>query len=289
MTYCIYTDTDGENVTPDHVFPLSLGGCNEFCVPCETNFNSLMGEDVDGPIANDPLVMFARRDADARGHSGAEPTPVWKKSEIEGRPTQVSWAKDKARFWDARSRAELDESTVVGKEITSSLRIDRFADIRFVAKVALGGAHFIYGDTIRTAMNCNELRRLITLDPDKAKEDPGFRSSAVRIVQRFSEELQTSGDPAMYKLFCEGNPCSTLIAVPHHHEISFHVGVVGMYLGSVVVPAKTDLLPIDGLHDVGHVVWIADKQMHQASLRDFATAFHKKLFGQGSPSPPEKL
>jgi hypothetical protein len=107
--------------------------------------------------------MFARREADARGHSGIEPVPVWKRSEFEGRPVQVSFGKDRIRIWDAKSRTYLDEDYAVGKPIESKLRIDRFASVRFTAKVALGGAYFVYGDPIRSITDCDELRHLITL------------------------------------------------------------------------------------------------------------------------------
>jgi hypothetical protein len=75
MPYCIYTDKDiaNEAGNPDHVIPLSLGGANGFRVFSDKHFNSTVGSNVDGAIANDPLVEFARRNADARGHSKRNP------------------------------------------------------------------------------------------------------------------------------------------------------------------------------------------------------------------------
>jgi len=286
MTYCIYTDTDATETTPDHVFSLALGGCNAFCVPCDTKFNSFMGEDVDGALANDPLMMFARRNADARGHSKTAPVPVWKNSTFEGRPVQVTWAKEDVRVWDAKSKTVLPESTVAGKEMTTKFTMDRFASIRFVARVTLGGAYFIYGDDIRSAMDCDELRRLITFNPSSAKTDPAFLNSSISVVDRFSDELNTNADLMMFKALCEGHDCSTLIVVPHHDSISFHVGALGMYHGSVILPAITKKLPIDGLYDVGHVVWIENKKLERASLRDFAGRFYKHVTGECPPPPP---
>jgi len=286
MTYCIYTDTDAAETTPDHVFPLSLGGCDAFCVPCETNFNSLMGDTVDGVLANGPFVMFARRNADARGHSKTDPVPVWKKTTLAGRPVQVAWAKEEVRVWDAKSRTVLSDSDVAGKEMTTKLSLDRFASIRFIARVALGGAYFIYGDSIRSAMDCNELRRLITLDPAAARADPALLNSTASIADRFSGEINTSADLMMYKALCEIHDCSTLIVVPHDDGISFHVSALGMYHGSISLPATTGQLPIDGLYDVGHVVWIDNKRLERASLRDFAGRFYKQMTGENPPPPP---
>jgi hypothetical protein len=78
--YCIYTDTEVAEVDGnyDHIIPLSLGGDDGFCVWSDRQFNSKIGSKVDGTLTNDSLIMLARRDADARGHSGTEPLPVWK-------------------------------------------------------------------------------------------------------------------------------------------------------------------------------------------------------------------
>ena len=73
-------------------------------------FNSKLGAKIEGAVANDPLIMFARREADARGHSGTEPGRVWRNSEFEGRPVQVKFGKDGLKIWDVKSRTYLEEN-----------------------------------------------------------------------------------------------------------------------------------------------------------------------------------
>jgi hypothetical protein len=52
---CIYTDMEmaASAGTFDHIIPLSLGGRNQFCVWSDSSFNSRLGDEIDGAIAND--------------------------------------------------------------------------------------------------------------------------------------------------------------------------------------------------------------------------------------------
>jgi hypothetical protein len=286
--YCIYTDQEVEeaNGNFDHIIPLSLGGLDQFCIWADEVFNSRMGEKIDGAIANDPLIMFARREADARGHSGIEPIPRWRKSEFEGRPVQVTFGKDGIRIWDAKSQTYIDEEYFTGKPITSELRMDRFASIRFVAKTALGGSYFVYGDQIKAAIDCNELRRLISMDVVAARNDSAFLNSKVIICDRFHPDTNHKADAAMYKALCEFTQRSTFICVPHHDSISFHVGVVGVYLGSIICPAETSKIPNDAeLHDLGHVVLLWPGSIERLSLRQLASILYQQNTGEEPPCP----
>jgi hypothetical protein len=273
MPYCIYTDRDvpQESGNFDHIVPLSLGGLDRFWTWCDRDYNSQIGSRVDGAVANDFLVMLARRDADARGHSNKPPVPVWKRSEIDGKPIQVKLAKEKIEGWDPRARATIPEEDLVGKQITSSLTIDKFAAMRFASKVALGAAYFIYGDMIKTAIDCEELRKLIALDPEKARADPTLIPDKVTVCDRFHPDANgASADGSMFRALCEFTSRSTIIAVPHADSISFHIGVIGMFLASVICPADTTALPNDGVHDLGHAVLLAPGTLERLSLREIA-------------------
>jgi hypothetical protein len=61
--YCPYIDRDIplKESTPEHIFPLALGGMNGFTIPVSKEFNSRVGSAIDGALANDFLVM-SRRD-----------------------------------------------------------------------------------------------------------------------------------------------------------------------------------------------------------------------------------
>jgi len=240
---------------------------------------------VDGAIANDFLVMLARRNADARGHSNKSPVPVWKRSEIEGRPVQIRLGREKFEGWDARARATIPEEDLIGREISSSHRVDKFSAMRFAAKVALGSAYFIYGETIRSALDCDELRKLVALDPEKARANPTLIPDRVMVCDRFHPDANgASADGSMFRALCEFTSRSTVIAVPHADSISFHIGVVGMFLASISCPADTTALPNDGVHDLGHAVLLAPGTLERLSLREIAQGL-KGLMSEREDSP----
>lgn len=273
MPYCIYTDSDVPvgSGNSDHIIPLSLGGLNGFEIWSDAAFNSYVGSKVDGAIANDFLVMLARRNADARGHSNTPPVPVWKRSTMDGKPVQIKLGRDKIEGWDSRARAPIAEEELEGRTIQSNLTIDKFAAMRFAAKVALGSAYFIYGDAIRTALDCAELRKLIMLDPDAARADTSLIPDKVTVCDRFHPDANGgSAEAMMFRALCEFTSRSTLLSVPHQDSISFHIGVVGMFMASVICPADTSGLPIGGLHDVGHAILLAPGAIERLSLRDLA-------------------
>ncbi len=285
--YCIYTDKDvpQELGNLDHIIPLSLGGCDEFVVWSEEAYNSKVGSSVDGAVAKDPFFVFALRDADVRGHSNKRATPVWKNTEIEGRPAQVTLGHDKVVVWDARDRRELDDAEVVGKEMKTRLRLDKHVATRFLAKVALGGGYFLYGDAFRHGADCQTLRELVLFDRKTVRRET-FQNSKISICDRFHPDSQSGGNAHMYRFLCENLPRSIFIAVPHNESISFHVGIVGAYVGSIIVPADTSSLPNDGDHDLGHAVVLAPGDIQRVSYRELLAQFYEAINGERPQEPP---
>jgi hypothetical protein len=57
--YCPYADRDIpiSESSPEHIIPLALGGMNGFTIPVSKDFNSSVGSEIDGALANDLLVM----------------------------------------------------------------------------------------------------------------------------------------------------------------------------------------------------------------------------------------
>lgn len=159
MPYCIYTDTDVPLTRGnlDHIVPLSLGGCDDFRIWASKAFNSDMGSQIDGRIANDPFVMLARHEADARGHSGRAPVPGWKRSTLDGKPVQLSLAKEELSAWDPIARRRMPEAELAGQSFATRLQIDFGAPLKFVTKLALAGAYFIYGETFSASFDCGQL------------------------------------------------------------------------------------------------------------------------------------
>jgi hypothetical protein len=239
--YCVYTNTDvsEEKGNHDHVFPLALGGDNKFCVWSDKQFNHDIGSKIDGALANDPLIMLARRHADARGHSNTPPVPVWKHSEFQGRPVQVSWG-DEVGVWDAKSNKYLPPEDFLQKQMQSTLRYDYCVRSKFTGKVALGGGFFLFGNTLLTTVDCEELRRLL-----KAEDVTKFQTTLI------ADDPVLKGrwpnDITGFRILCEFMQRTTFIALPYATGVAFHVGVLGMYVGSIFCPGDVSKLkPEDG-------------------------------------------
>lgn len=161
--------------------------------------------------------------------------------------------------------------------MASELRIGMHTALRFLAKVALGGGHFVYPEHFRTAVNCDELRELIFLDVEQSKAKGTLEHSAIRVCDRFHPDAQGSGPGVLYRALCEGTPRSLFIAMPHHELISFHVGVVGMFIGSIIIPAKTTEMPRNDLYDLGHALVLAPGTIERLSVRELVLDFKRAM------------
>lgn len=287
--YCIYTNLDvpTEKGNLDHVLPLSLGGRDEFVVWSDRDVNSKLGSEVDGKLSQDNLVRMALRDAGVKGHSGKETAPVWKNSRINGRPTQVTWGKDRVFAWDAIDRRELADDEFVGKEIATKWQIDPHLTTRFLAKVALGSGYYIYGDDFRSIVDCEALRELALLDRESAKKSARLMRSAITICDRFHEDSLPNRPGHLHRVMTETIRRSMVVSVPHNDAISIHVGLVGMYIGSIITPATTDDLPRYDGHDLGHALLLAPGPFERISYRNLMAEVYRQRTGEDAPSPPE--
>ena len=273
--YCIYTDCDvpEEQGNWDHVFPLALGGKNQFVVWSDRHSNKVLGSQVEGVLARDPLIAFALRDSGVQGHGTKSPAPRWSRVTIDGRPSQVTWAKESVAIWDSRDRRMLKEIEAAGKKMTATLRIDLYATYRFIAKAALGGGYYLYGNTFKDAVDCDQLRALMFNDMETAQREKIFKNSEIMICDRFHPDSHPASAGGIYRALCESRRRSVFIVVPYRDAISFHIGVTGTFVGSMIVPAMTDQLPVDGEHDLGHAIALGPGDMESSSFRALVQEF----------------
>lgn len=286
--YCIYTDSDVPQAEGnlDHIIPKSLGGCDEFTVWSDRDFNAKMGHEVDGAMANDPLMQIVRSRSSVRGHSGNDKPQTWKHADINGRPGQMAWTQDGLRLWDSRNREYIDDDHEEIIPVKAKINIDTLAATRFVTKVALGGAHFFYGDVIRSAIDCDVLRKLTVLDAEEARLDQHLRSSGVSICDRVHPDGQ-AGEGAVYRAFCESIDRSIFISVPHDDGITFAVGLLGAFIGAIMIPGDGTAFPMDAQdHDLGRVALLAPGEMELVSYRELAVRFYRTAYGEEPPPPP---
>jgi len=261
--YCIYTDTDvsEKDGNYDHVIPLALGGDNGFCVWSDENFNSTIGSKIDGALSNDPLIMLARHYADARGYSDTPPVPLWKRSVFQGRPVQVSLG-DEVKVWDAKANKYLPPEEFLQKRMESTLRYDYRLRSKFTGKVALGGGYFLFRDTFLTAIDCEELRRLL-----KVEDVTKFKTTLIAhdpvLTGRWPNDI------AGFRLLCEFKRRTTFIALPYATGIAFHVGVLGMYVGSIFCSGDVSKL----VSDDGEAIILGPGPMERLLLPKLAEEF----------------
>lgn len=289
MAYCIYTDRDVPHAEGnwDHVVPLSLGGSDEFVVWSDRTTNSQLGSQVDGKLGQDPILAFALRDAGVVGHRGRPTVPVWKRVDIEGRPSQVTWGVEKVTAWDARDRRELSEAELSGKAMSAELRLDLHLTTRFLSKVALGAGAFIYGEAFRAATDCDVLRELALSDLETARNSATLRTAGqrVKVCDRFHEDSHKGRPGYIYRVLMEAMNRSQVIIVPHADAISFHVGLVGMFIGTLICYARTEDLPIDGDHDLGHALVLGPGNFERSSFRGLMEEFSREVLGCEPPQP----
>lgn len=77
--YCIYLDDMSDDLSVEHIIPMSLGGLDDFSIFADRKFNNSTASKIDSGLANDFLILFDRDRQKATGHSGASPEPRVKK------------------------------------------------------------------------------------------------------------------------------------------------------------------------------------------------------------------
>lgn len=287
--YCIYTDQDiaEESGNLDHIIPLSLGGTNGFVVWSDKDYNSVVGSEVDGAINKDLLIAPHLMQSGVRGHSKKPAAPRWRKATIEGRPAQVTLTSEGFDVWDALERRNLSQSEIANRDLILTFNIGAFTALRFLAKVALGGGYYVYGDQIKSVVDCASLRKTIMLDLEAARQDAKLLASDFQVCDRFHKDSKPGGEAYLYRVACEKLGRSVFIAQPHHGGVSFHVGITGSYIGSMFCPGDTKDLPLAGDHDLGHVVVLAPGVMERLSLREFMKRLWRDMTETEPPEPDE--
>lgn len=267
--YCIYSDRDvsNKNGTYDHIFPLALGGKNQFCIWSDKQCNSQIGTQVDGAMAADPLIELALRNSGVTGQRNRIRTPRWRRSQLDGTPVQVTLGAERITVWDAKLNRDLTQEEIGGRSITTTLHIGLYTCLRFVAKAALAGGYFLYGDKFTTALDCDQLRSLVFLGSDHDEIKRTFENCEIRFCDRFHPDSNPTSEARIYQTITKSLQRSMFITIPHPSSISFHVGVVGVYIGSMSIPAATDQLPFDEEHDLGHCIVLGPGDMQRLSCR----------------------
>ena len=274
LIYCPYTDRSIPEAqsSPEHIIPLSLGGVNGLEIPVDSAFNSAVGSELDGALANEFLFALKRTKFDARGHSGKKPVALIKTATYgeDRRPAQVHFhSKEKLKVWDSRDGAFKER--VPEFEISVSINID--LPVRFAAKVALAAGYYVYGDLFRQHVDHRQLRDVMNtdlrkLDLTKTPADLGLGHLTLRVDSYLRDvpyEPEYDGLNSIRAL-CSSVEGSVVVLAPGYDY--FGVGILGQYVATVIAQAKTDTFPNDGNYAGGHVLAVNSKALKQCSLVD---------------------
>jgi hypothetical protein len=278
--YCIYLDGLSDDLSLEHIFPLSLGGLDKFTILADRKFNNGPASKIDAGLANDFIVLFDRDRAKAKGHSGTHPEPVAKRVRLEdGTPVQAVFSAEGLKIFNLKEKRFLDRSEQSGSLLNIEgvpVRLD--VDIRFVAKVALAAGYFAYGELFRANVRHSEARLILN-----AAKLEDVRPD-VRIFTRFpSDEELLSDHLQILKLATERVDCSCVLLMPGPGCFGVAVGVLGTFMGMINIPADTTGFPNSDSYQMGHAIYLQGGQVKRMSLRHLFNTLADSL---DVPMPP---
>lgn len=262
--YCIYTDRLTDNPSKEHIFPLSLGGTDEFCIEVDEKSNNELGTKVDGKLANDFLVLFERDKSGAVGHSKKEPRPVVKSAKMEdGTPIQVTFSsKEGTKLYDLKNRKEVSRKHGDVNKITcSNIKIDLDIDLMFVAKVALAAGYYAYGSDFREHVVHEEFRKIMNFDK---KNFPSH--SDAHFFSRFHEDQDNDIDFITLKIASEFGGGSSVVITPSKDRFGVSVAVLGKFMGFISVPSNSEFLKNSDDYRYGHCMYVKEGKLHRCSF-----------------------
>lgn len=267
--YCIYSDKEVpfDKTNIEHIIPLGLGGCNDFCIRVDREKNSILGTHIDGKLSNDFLISSLRRHKDFRGHSRKVPETNLRKTKITStnKPVQVNFKGKDVTFYDPVENRELSELEARGITFSSTIKFEKDIRTLFTAKVLLSAGYFVYGKTFREYADHISLRKLMNYKLTETKET--IKNLPVRIIDPFHEvPEQDIGLKGVFEMICKSTDSSCVMFLICTENIIGSVGIGGQYIGSINFKAQTEHFPNDDKFRLGHVLGIQENILKRSSF-----------------------
>jgi len=221
---------------------------NGFTIPVSKDFNSNIGSEIDGALANDFLVMSKRDKHGAKGHSKKHPENVFPNaSHAEtGETLHVTLGQVRGlRLWDPKQKRDV---TGQGQKVNIGFKVDLDVTHRFVAKVALSAGYLVYGDYFRKHVKHEEFRKIMNQRPTEMGDL--LKTIEAQYDDRFLEP-QTDNQKILRAMMTGFGPHSVIALIPNSRSLSVVVGVLGEYIGMLSVPADTKTFPNTGEYRQG--------------------------------------
>lgn len=258
--YCIYKDAESTDLSIEHVIPLSLGGHDRLSIKADRKINNGIASKIDSDIANDFTVLFSRRNANAKGHSGRSPAPIAKQSKLRDKKVQLRFGKSGLEVFDVLSRKLLPEEEFVGEELTAGgISISLDAPFRFVGKTLLSAGYFAYGQDFVDQVMHSEARAFMTNNSLMTVH------SDARAFDRYAPAEDDKH--LIMKLLISQRKESKILLMPGYDCFGIAVGVLGEFMGFMNIPAPGHNLCNTGDYDLGHVITVSAGKLERQSFR----------------------
>ena len=261
MSYCIYSDKvlADEEMSEEHIIPLSLGGSNDFVIKVGRKINNDWGSFVDGKFSQDFLIKSRTMQSNSRGHSKKAPR-INLQGKINDDPIIWTLKKTNSEVYDPVNHKRLNGKLTFEVKMSIDLHIRT----RFASKICLATGYFLWKDLFVTYANCQSLRDAILYN----KTTPASKSL------RFYDNLHPvrECDQIMHKTvsFVLKNlyPLDSLIFIGYAEDrIIATIFIHGKFIATINFEAFVDQLPKDGNHDLGCVLICHDGNLIIRSFR----------------------
>lgn len=256
--------------TLEHIIPLSLGGHDHFTVRVLKGENSGLGAAIDAALGKEFPIALRRIAFNVRGQSDTPPRTALHNSFLPNEE-RVSTRFKAGEMPHVVRKGQLVD---LGQEGVAHVRhehtIKRSNRYRFLAKAVLSGGYFLYREAFRQSFQHERLRQAMHMKDDQHLNDFGLYMDVSTIA---SEE--TNVRLTFSQNYCRSVDGSCLVST-HAPGLGvfFSVGILGEYLGSVIVAAELDAFTNQGDHRGGQIVTMErrSKRFQRSSLADHDVA-----------------
>ncbi|WP_420970863.1 hypothetical protein [Bradyrhizobium sp. B120] len=262
-------------MSAEHVIPRSLGGSGATVIRCSKAINSRLGHEIDGKLANDALIMFGRRDADARGNSRQRPeallkrTTAWKGGEPTGNAQpryniEVPGGNQSATVYDTRTGKYLPPTVFNDTGFVFTMNIDSEVRSKFLAKTLLGMGWKLFGESFLATEPIDSLRWKIGTS--------GSPGTSLYYLDQFTIGENSPVKNAFQCLQDQVTRPNRTTALVRHTEfgVEWSVSCVGHFVGSLIYPTRRWLLPDGFALNSGLRVTVARDRLLFESVEPFS-------------------
>lgn len=257
--FCIYTgkNLDDENMSIEHIIPLSLGGNNAFTIKVGKDINSNWGSKIDGKFSADPLVKLHCLPHGNKGHSKTN-QKLDLKGEVNNHPVTWRFTGKGSTIYDHIDKKEISGTL----RISAQMHIYMEIRLKFCCKVALATGFFLFGEAFNDTADCQTLRKAITSNNlAEEKLDIRMYDNLHTVTEKDTVQVQAE------KFLFERIGKSGVLFGYAPDRIVCMVAINGRYIGMVNFKANISQLPLDDDHLLGCVLICDKNRLIKKSLR----------------------